>query len=407
MSSKLLGATVALVGLLAVAPRGADGKDDKLPEAASPDKVKPGQTALLKAANGMRYFLRVPKGYDDKKGARLVVFLHGSNMNGLSYVRSFEAKRWANDDILVCPNGEQGSDPYGQNNFTFESAPLVAGVTEEVKKAFKTTVSYVGGHSQGGFLTYSVILLNPDLFQGAMPMAGDCWSQNEPNLWEDKPDVAKVQHEIAIAVLHGKNDPVVQFAQGEHAYDVFRSAGWQKLRFFTPERAAHMFMVYPVDEVLDWLDAMNGRNEKKTAELCEKWAKDGEWGWCLAAAKASQAVPQKYVKLAEDAAAKAAPAMTEAMNGKPMDWIPKWLEFWRVFGGTEAAKPLVEQYLGKRAEQRTQGRELFWKNQTLYRENKASEADALLPQILEQAPYSYEGYYAWKWLSQKAEKGKK
>src|SRR5262245_20941928 len=168
----------------------AAAKDDKLPEAASPDKVKPGQTALLKAGNGMHYFLRVPKDYDPKKGARLVVFLHGSNMNGLSYVRSFEAKRWANDDILCCPNGEQGSDPYGQNNFTFESAPLVAGVTEDVKKAFKTTVSYVGGHSQGGFLTYSVIMLNPDLFQGAMPMAGDCWMQNEPNLWEDKPDVA-------------------------------------------------------------------------------------------------------------------------------------------------------------------------------------------------------------------------
>ena len=412
MSSRWIAAAVALVGLVAAAPRGAAAKDDKLPDAASPDKVKPGQTALLKAANGMHYFLRVPKGYDAKKGARLVVFLHGSNMNGLSYVRSFEAKRWANDDILVCPNGETdtkgqpSTDAYGGNNFTFESAPLVAGVTEEVKKAFKTTVSYVGGHSQGGFLTYSVILLNPDLFQGAMPMAGDCWSQNEPNLWEDKPEIAKVQHEIAIAVLHGKNDPVVQFAQGEHAYDVFRAAGWQKLRFFTPERAAHMFMVYPVDEVLDWLDAMNGRNEKKTAELCEKWAKDGEWGWCLAAAKASSAVPQKYVKLAEDAAAKAAPAMTESMKGKPMDWIPKWLEFWRVFGGTEAAKPLVEQYLGKRAEQRTQGRELFWKNQSLYRENKAAEAEALFPQILEQAPYTYEGYYAWKWFSRKAEKGK-
>ena len=151
MSSRWIAAAVVLVGLIAAAPRGAQGKDNKLPEAASPDKVKPGQTALLKAGNGMRYFLRVPKGYDEKKGARLVVFLHGSNMNGLSYVRSFEAKRWANDDILVCPNGETdtkgqpSTEPYGQNNFTFESAPLVAGVTEEVKKALKTTVSYVGG----------------------------------------------------------------------------------------------------------------------------------------------------------------------------------------------------------------------------------------------------------------------
>src|SRR5258706_7061195 len=149
--------SIALLGLLAPV----SAKDDRPPEVDAPEKVKPGQTALLKAPQGMRYFLRVPKGYDAKIGARLIVFLHGSNMNGLSYVRSFEAKRWANDDILCCPNGETGTDPFGANNFTQESAPLVADVTQQVQKAFKTTISYCGGHSQGGFLTYSVILLNP------------------------------------------------------------------------------------------------------------------------------------------------------------------------------------------------------------------------------------------------------
>lgn len=413
MASRWLAAAVAIVALIAAAPPAAEAKDDKVPEAASPDKVKPGQTALLKAANGMRYFLRVPKGYDSKQGARLIVFLHGSNMNGLMYVRSFEGKHWADNDILCCPNGETDShnqpstDPYGANNFTEDrSMELVAEVTADVQKAFKCTISYCGGHSQGGFLTYAVVLRHPEMFKGAMPMAGDCWMENEPNLWADQPEIAKVQHDIAIAVVHGRNDPIVQFAQGEHAYDVFRDEGWQKVRFFTPERAAHMFMVYPVDEVLDWLDAMNGRNDKKTAELCEKWAKDGEWGWCVAAAKASANVPQKYLKLAEDAAAKAAPAIAEALKGKPMDWIPKWLEFWRVYGGTDAAKPLVDEYLGKRAEQRAQARDLLMQTQVLYRANKAAEADAILPQILETAPQSYEAYYAQKWLSAKAEKGK-
>ena len=127
----------ALLLVAAVAPcREAAAKDDRPPEVDSPEKVKPGQTALLKAPNGMRYFLRVPKGYGAKAGARLVVFLHGSNMNGLSYVRSFEAKRWAEDAILCCPNGEKGTDPFGANNFTFDSAPLVADVTTQVKAAF-------------------------------------------------------------------------------------------------------------------------------------------------------------------------------------------------------------------------------------------------------------------------------
>ena len=88
------------------------------PEFDSPAKVKPGTTGLLKAAGkGMRYFLRVPKKYDARNGARLIVFLHGSSMNGLDYLRSFEVKQWCEDDILCGPNGENGTDPFGQNNF--------------------------------------------------------------------------------------------------------------------------------------------------------------------------------------------------------------------------------------------------------------------------------------------------
>ena len=141
----------------------------------------------------------------------------------------------------------------------------MADVTEEVQKAFKTTITYVGGHSQGAFLTYSVILNFPDLYRGAFPMAGDCWMQNEPNLWEDKPEILKKQKEIAIAVIHGKADPVVAFSQGEHAYDCFRAMGWTKLRLFAPANLNHMFMLAPVDEAIEWLDAMNGRQRTRGA----------------------------------------------------------------------------------------------------------------------------------------------
>jgi predicted esterase len=391
-------AVMLVVASLFVAPPLA-AKDDKPPEVDSPARVKPGQTALLKSAKGMRYFLRVPKDYQAKTGARLVVFMHGSNMNGLMYVRSYEGKRWANDDILVCPNGESGTDPFGQNNFTPDSAPFVHEITEDVKKAFKTTVTYLGGHSQGGYLTYNVAMLGPELYQGALPMAADCWSQNEPNLWEDQPETAAKQRAIPFAIVHGKNDPIVPFEQGQHAFDVFRGAGWQKLRFLTPEKAEHKFQLYPVDEALDWLDAMNGRNEERTSKSIDKWAKDGEWGWVLAAAKAMKAPSSKWIKAAEDAAAKASPAMTEAFKGKPSDWIPKWIEFWRVHGGADAAKPLVEDYLKKRADQREVGARLFNEALGLIRADKRPEAKPLLERILVDAPCSHHAHDAVKWLA--------
>lgn len=274
------GFQASLKCLLALALLGSAMARDKKPEEFdSPEKVKPGTTGLLKApAKGMRYFLKVPRKYDANKGSRLIVFLHGSNMNGLDYLKTIESQKWADEDILCCPNGENGADPYGQNNFSQASGPMVAEVTEEVQKALKTTVTYVGGHSQGAFLTYNVIMNYPNLYQGAFPMAGDCWIQNEPNLWEGKPDVMQKQRQIAIAVIHGKADPVVQFSQGEHAYDCFRAMGWTKLRLFAPEKLNHMFGIAPIDEAVEWLDTVNGRNEKNALNLAKKWAKDGEWG---------------------------------------------------------------------------------------------------------------------------------
>lgn len=81
-------------------------------------------------------------------------------------------------------------------------------------------------------------------------MAGDCWMQNEPNLWETKPDVLAKQKDIAIAVIHGQADPVVPFSQGQHAYDCFRAMGWTEAAFFSPKALNHMFMLAPIDEAI-------------------------------------------------------------------------------------------------------------------------------------------------------------
>lgn len=390
----------ALAALALITPQ-AMAKDAKPEEVDAPANVKPGTTGLVKAqGNGMKYFLRIPKKYDAKVGARLIVFLHGSNMNGLDYLRSFEAKRWCPDDILCCPNGENGSDPFGRNNFGFGSGPLVASVTEEVQKAWKTTVTYVGGHSQGAFLTYNVILNFPKLYQGAFPMAGDCWLQNEPNLWEDKPEIMKQQQEIPIAVIHGKADPVVAFSQGEHAYDCFRAAGWRKLRLFAPEKLNHMFMPAPIDEAIEWLDAMNGRNESKSLAQAAKWARAGKWGWVWHAAKTAKA-GTSALKAAEDAATKAVPAMATALKSQPTQWLPQWIEFRRLHGDTAAAQPLVTEYLTQRAQQRPAALALFNESQALFRVGKRGEAHKVLEKLLTENPHTYQAWFALKWLSEK------
>ncbi|HVR75178.1 MAG TPA: hypothetical protein VMT52_12630 [Planctomycetota bacterium] len=403
--ASLAGAALVLALL---APLGAA---EKVPEASSPAAVKPGQTALVRPDKGMSYFLRLPASYQPKRGARLILFLHGSSMNGLEYLRSFEAKRWCTDDILVCPNGEQGADPHGQCNFTFESAPLVAGVTREVTGAFKARQVYIGGHSQGGFVTYSAILLFPDLYHGAFPMAGDCWIQNEPNLWQDRPAILEKQRKIAIAVIHGKQDPVVRFAQGKHAHDIFVVMGYPRVRLFAPERLGHQFMLSPVPEALEWLDGMVGDDAARRVAVAEASARDKEWGWAVEAAKdvadlknapaAAKKRAALVLKAAEAAAPREVKAMMVAMAKEPAEkWLPRWYEFRRLHGNTQTARTLVERFEKDRADQRAAGARLHQEARASFQRGAKEEGREVLRRLLKEAPAAYEAYYAVEWLKE-------
>lgn len=393
--------------------------DKKVPDYDSPVEVEPGETGLLESEGGMKYFLRIPESYDEKKGARLIVFMHGSNMNGLTYLRSIVHKKWCKDDILCCPNGEaSGDDPYGANNFGFASANPVSALTKELQNELNTTLTYIGGHSQGGFVTYSVIMHFPDIYHGAFPMAGDCWMQNEPNLWDEKPDTVAKQKKIPIAVIHGQKDPVVSYSQGEHAYGVYMAACYPKIRFFNPESLGHQFMFSPVDDALEWLDAMNGHDPVRAMKLAKEWVKDDEWGWAVQAALAvkdnldsdddSIATADKILKKVEEPAKAATKQMSAKIkNSEASDWIPDWFEFHRQYGATKAAKKLTENYFRRREMQREESTKTFWEAQQFFRESKKDEAYKKYEVILADCPCTYHAYYAQRGLAKRTDGKKK
>jgi hypothetical protein len=105
--------------------------------------------------------------------------------------------------------------------------------------------------------------------------------------------------------------------------------------------------------------------------------------------------------LAEAAAKKAAPAIETAIEGEPAEWVPKWVEFWRVHGETTAAKSLVATYLEQRDQQRAAAARLFNESQVLFRTDKRDDAFKVLEQLREEGAYTYQGYFAWKWLSER------
>lgn len=399
------------------------GQDEKnrVEELGSPRDAKPGETYLLTSADKMKYFLRLPKSYDPEKGARLILFMHGSNMNGLDYLRSFEGAGWCNDDILCCPNGEAaGDDPYGPNNYGFASANPVSALTKELQSeqdsGLKITRTYIGGHSQGGFVTYSVIMHFPDLYQGAFPMAGDCWMQNEPNLWDEHPETVAKQKRIPIAVIHGKADPVVSFSQGEHAYGVFQAAGYPKLRFFAPEQLGHQFMLSPVDEALKWLDAMNGADPVNSMELAKKWSAENEWGWAHQAAlavmnnpesdEATRKIANGIIEQIEEPAAAAVKEIAKKIrDDKSGKWVEDWYRFHGQFGATKAAEAIVANYTKRRDGHRKPATDLFYEALQMIRdEAKKSEGYGKLETLLKDYPCTFHACYANSFLKNRPDK---
>jgi hypothetical protein len=145
---------------------------------------------------------------------------------------------------------------------------------------------------------------------------------------------------------------------------------------------------------------VNGRGERESLELAEKWAKAGEWGWAWHAGKGAKG-GTKLVKDAEAAAAKAVAPMDEAFKKEPEEWVPLWLEFWRVHGATNAAQPIVKRYLARRDKQKNDGRRLFEQAVGAMRAGQEAKEFELLERILDEAPCTYEAYYAWKWLSER------
>src|SRR4051794_16794066 len=194
--------------------------------------LKRGKVVDAATANGMTYHVRVPERYDPKAGGPAVVLFHGSNAYSADYLVGI-TQRWpklAADYVLIGIDGEwpvaqKDPDAPPAYNYTYvnfvgkskfkgfpgsdrESPALVAEAVAEIREQIKLTKVFITGHSQGGFLAYSCLMNYPDLFDGAMPIAGGLIVQCEPTAYDD-PKVREQQRKRPLAILHGGKDPLV------------------------------------------------------------------------------------------------------------------------------------------------------------------------------------------------------
>jgi predicted esterase len=244
-------------------------------------------------AEGMTFHVRVPDKYDPAKGGPAIVLLHGSNANSADYVTGV-GQAWpkvAADYVLIGIDGEwpvavKNLDGPPAFNYTYvnfvgkskykgfpgtdrESPALVAEAVAEIRLQLKLTKVFVTGHSQGGFLAYSCLMNSPDVFDGAMPIAGGLIFQCEPTAYQDA-DARRRQRVRPLVILHGGRDPLVAVSMAEAAYESFLDDGFPMLRLLVAKQAAHAFISLPFEDGIRWLESMSADDPKALVAYADR-----------------------------------------------------------------------------------------------------------------------------------------
>jgi predicted esterase len=344
-----------------------------------------GQIVDGSTENLLTYSVRAPEGYKvgDSKKWPVALVLHGSNMNGKAYVNTL-AGAWpdiAKEYIILGINGETPSnisvdDP--RFNYTYtdyvgrstfggypgtdrQSPALVREAMEDLKKVYPIKHYFVGGHSQGGFLTYSLLMNSPELVAGAFPISATVIFQCEPSAYADKP-LKETQRTVPLAIVHGKTDPQVGFNGAEYAYGLFLDAGWPAVHLFAHDNAGHMFGLLPVGPAIRWLESLTSDDPKVLLDFAEARLKEKQPARrdAIAAIRRAKGLKldaqakARLDKLVKDIDARATPKaktfLAAIKANKSNAWVDGFLDFREEYEYADAASAAMMAFNSLRAE---------------------------------------------------------
>jgi predicted esterase len=340
---------------------------------------------------GMTYHLSVSPTYDARKGLPAIVVLHGSNMSSKVYVQTMLSAwpRLSQRYIIIGIDGEnrvKGSpDSSPAYNYTYvnyagkskyrgfpgsdrESPALIPEVLAEIKEKLHIGKVFIGGHSQGGFCAYSTFMNFPELFAGAFPVSAGLIIQCEPSAYEDE-KIRGLQRKVALAIVHGETDDLVDLQSGRSAHEAFLEEGFPAIRLFSHKTAGHRFGPLPIEDAVGWLEEMSEDNPRVLLKTAERRIVKGEYRDALACLQRARELDAKKAhgsailsleKKVNGVARAKAKAMEKALKeAKDDSWVADFTEFQRSFELTEAARPAMDEYRKLRAAHEKPAEELW------------------------------------------------
>ncbi len=392
----------------------------------------PGQITNGRSANGLTYHLRVPGTFQPEQPLPAIVILHGSNMNSRDYVKSIVGK-WpeiAKKYIVIGINGERrsrgGTPENPRFNYTYinfvgkrstmkgypgtdrESPVLVKELVDELRRDLPIERLFIGGHSQGAFLTYSALMNFPESFDGAFPISGGLIIQAEPTAFKQK-EIRKAQRERPIAIVHGTTDTSVRFSMSQAALAKFHDEGFPRIRLFDHKTAGHRFVFLPVDKAIHWLDEMTSKDGEQLVSSAAARIDARQYRDALAlldrAAKIPESDSRKIVGLRAkigEAATPAADTLRAAMTANTDGaWVDDFLEFRAQFEFTEVARPVMKAYNELRLQHQPKADEMYKQSRVDLRARRRDDAYSKYQEVVDKY-YASSRYATMKrWLAER------
>jgi len=215
---------------------------------------------IYKGSHGqsMPYRLFVPESYDKQKKYPLVLYLHGGGGRGDDNRKQIEGGNGYLVDLLVS-RSNQAKNPSivlvpqspGEGWVSFDSITptsylsLVLDLIKDLESSYSTDVNrrYVLGQSMGGFGTFAIITMQPNMFAAAASLCGG----------GDESKAAQIAN-IPIWAFHGELDQAVSVERSRNMIAALTKAGG-KPKYTEYKGEGHMIWTRVVTEpeLLPWM----------------------------------------------------------------------------------------------------------------------------------------------------------
>ena len=274
-----------------------------------------------------------------------------------------------------------------------ESPAAVSEAFDELRTVYPVERYFVGGHSQGGYLTYVMLMHFPEKIAGAFPISCQVMIQCEPNVFDNEA-LRAAQRSVPLAIVHGKNDPNIEFASGgQYAADLYGDNGWPSVHLFTSETAGHKFMLLPVGEAIRWLEVMASQEPKFLIDFAENQTKAGHYRDAIAALrrikdlKQTPAEKQRADRLRGSidtkAKAKANEYLIKIRSNRNGSWVDGFLAFRDQFEFSDGARSVMVAFEALRKKQEPDAQRLFNEAITQFRQGNQTGGYAKYQELVE------------------------